>query len=154
MFAAAHLDDKKMNVLKLGPYRRQPILTPQSDPIRASRMLVDDFAAMVNRYLQDPKKKILSDQASTNDVVIQIVELQKKMHSLPTHPPAEEIEAVNKEVASLHSTIREWLRLEAFIQRGYRAQYIVNYLGQVEAILAYASHKERSDKNSLAGITQ
>ncbi|HEY9755653.1 MAG TPA: family 10 glycosylhydrolase [Oculatellaceae cyanobacterium] len=154
MFAAAHLDDKKVNVLKLGPYRRQPILTPQSEPIKASRMLVDDFAAMVNRYLQDPKKKILSDQASTNDVVIQIVELQKKMHALPAHPSADEIESVNKDVASLHSTIREWLRLEAFIQRGFRAQYIVNYLGQVEAILSYASHKVRSEKNSIAGITQ
>ena len=152
IFAVAHLDDKKMNVLKLGPYRRQPILTPQSEPIRASRMLVDDFAAMVNRYLQDPKKKILSDQASTNDVVIQIVELQKKMHALPTHPSAEEIESVSKDVASLHSTIREWLRLEAFIQRGFRAQYIVNYLGQVEAILSYASHKTRSEKSSIAGI--
>ena len=66
MFAAAHLDDKKVNLLKLGPYRRQPLLTPQSEPIRASRLLVDDFAAMVNRYLQDPKKHILSDQASTD----------------------------------------------------------------------------------------
>jgi uncharacterized lipoprotein YddW (UPF0748 family) len=152
MFAMAHLDDKKMNVLKLGPYRRAPILTPQSDPIRASRLLVDDFASMVNRYLQDPKKKILSDQASTNDVMIQIVELQKKMHALPAHPPAEEVEAVRKDVMALHSTIREWLRLEAFIQRGYRAQYIVNYLDQVEAILSYAGHKNRSEKNSLAGI--
>jgi uncharacterized lipoprotein YddW (UPF0748 family) len=152
MFAAAHLDDKKLNVLKVGPYRRAPILTPQSEPIRASRMLVDDFASMVNRYLQDPKKKILSDQASTNDVMIQIVELQKKMHALPAHPPAEEIEAVRKDVAALHSTIREWLRLEAFIQRGYRAQYIANYLDQVEAILTYAGHKNRTEKNSLAGI--
>ena len=154
MFAAAHLDDKKVNVLKLGPYRRQPLLTPQSEPIRASRLLVDDFAALVNRYLQDPKKKILSDQASTNDVVIQIVELQKKMHALPAHPPVEELEAVNHDVNSLHNTIREWLRLEAFIQRGYRAQYIVNYLAQVEAILSYASHKMKAEKNSLAGISQ
>ena len=115
-------------------------------------MLLDDFSTMVNGYLQDPKKKILSDQASTNDVIIQIVELQKKMHALANHPSADEIEAVNKDVNSLHSTIREWLRLEAFIQRGYRAQYIVNYLGQVEAILSYASHKVRSEKNSLAGV--
>ncbi|MFT2525979.1 hypothetical protein ACMWQA_26380, partial [Escherichia coli] len=35
MFAAAHLDDKKTNVLKAGPYRRQPLLTPQSEPLRA-----------------------------------------------------------------------------------------------------------------------
>ncbi|HMO22655.1 MAG TPA: hypothetical protein PKC98_16980, partial [Candidatus Melainabacteria bacterium] len=43
----------------------------------------------------------------------------------------------------LHNTVKEWLRLEAFIQRGFRAQYIVDYLGQVEAILSYASHRAK-----------
>jgi len=151
MFAAAHLDDKKVALLKLGPYRRQPLLTPQSEPIRASRLLVDDFSAMVNRYLQDPKKHILSDQASTNDVLQQIDAIQKIMHSLNNKSTPDQLEAVNKDVTNLHNTIREWLRLEAFIQRGFRAQYIVNYLGQVEAILSYASHRARALNNTLAG---
>ncbi len=150
MFAAAHLDDKKVNVLKLGPYRRQPLLTPQSEPLRASRLLVDDFASMVNRYLQDPQKHILSDQASTNDVLQQIDAIQKSLHGLNSKSSPEAIEAVLKDVTSLHTTIKNWLRLEAFIQRGFRAQYIVSYLGQVEAILSYASHKARWVNNSLA----
>jgi DNA-binding FrmR family transcriptional regulator len=145
MFAVAHLDDKKINVLKVGPYRRQPMMTPQSEPLRASRLLVDDFSAMVNRYLQDPSKHILSDQASTNDVLTQIESIQKAMHSLNARATGDQIDGVLKDITGLHSTIREWLRLEAFIQRGYRAQYIVNYLGQVEAILSYASHKVRTE---------
>ena len=145
MFAAAHLDDNKIDVLKVGPYRRQPIMTPQSEPMRASRLLVDDFAAMVNRYLQDPSKHILSDQASTNDVLVQIDSIQRSMHGLSNKANAEQIDAVLKDVTNLHGTIKDWLRLEAFIQRGYRAQYIVAYLGQVEAILSYASHKARCE---------
>ncbi|HEY9713384.1 MAG TPA: family 10 glycosylhydrolase [Chroococcales cyanobacterium] len=154
MFACAHLDDKKMDMLKSGPYRRQPLLTPQSDPYRAARLLTDDFAAMVNRYLMDPKKHILSDQASTNDVLMQIEAIQKNMRTLGKHSTAEQIEAVNKDVTNLHNTIKEWLRLEAFIQRGFRAQYIANYLGQVEAILSYSSHKARALSNSLADTQQ
>ncbi|CAN5626426.1 family 10 glycosylhydrolase [soil metagenome] len=150
MFAAAHLDDKKSNVLKVGPYRRQPLMTPQSEPLRASRLLVDDFAAMVNRYLQDPQKHIMSDQASTNDVLQQIDAIQKSMHGLNSKSSPEAIESVLKDVTTLHNTIKNWLRLEAFIQRGFRAQYIVSYLGQVEAILSYASHKAKSVNNSLA----
>ncbi|MBS2002577.1 MAG: family 10 glycosylhydrolase [Cyanobacteria bacterium SZAS LIN-5] len=153
MFAAAHLDDKKSNVLKVGPYRRQPLLTPQSEPLRASRLLVDDFAAMVNRYLQDPQKHIMSDQASTNDVLQQIDAIQKSMHSLNSKSSPESIEAVLKDVTTLHNTIKNWLRLEAFIQRGYRAQYIVSYLGQVEAILSYASHKAKSLNHTLDETT-
>jgi DNA-binding FrmR family transcriptional regulator len=148
MFAVAHLDDNKINVLKVGPYRRQPMMTPQSEPIRASRLLVDDFAAMVNRYLQDPSKHILSDQASTNDVLVQIDSIQRAMHGLNNKATADQIDAELKDITNLHATIREWLRLEAFIQRGYRAQYIVSYLGQVEAILSYASHKARTESSS------
>ncbi len=57
---------------------------------------------------------------------------------------------------NLHETIKNWLRLEAFVQRGFRAQYIVGYLGQVEAILSYAAHKGRSGglvPTSVAGAT-
>ncbi len=143
MFAAAQLDDKKLNVLKSGPYRKEPILTPQSDPLRASRILIDDFVGLVNRYLHAPQKHILSDQASTNQILGQIEQMQKYVHQLPQNPSVEQIEELRKEVADLHETIKNWLRLEAFIQRGYRAQYIVNYLAQVEAILSYAAHKAK-----------
>lgn len=151
MFAVAHLDDKKLNVLKVGPYRKQPLLTPQSEPLRASRLLVDDFAAMVNRYLQDPRTHILSDQASTNDVLTQIDSIQRSLHQLGSSATPDEIDSVLKDVTSLHSTVKNWLRLEAFIQRGFRAQYIASYLGQVEAILSYASHKVKSQSPALAG---
>lgn len=152
MFAAAHLDDNKMNVLKIGPYRRQPLMTPQSEPVRACRLLVDDFAAMVNRYLQDPSKHILSDQASTNDVLTQIDSIQRAMHALPAKANANQLDVVLKDITNLHNTIKEWLRLEAFIQRGYRAQYIVSYLGQVEAILSYASHKARTENGNTVAV--
>jgi hypothetical protein len=155
MFAVAHLDDKKINMLKVGPYRRPTTMTPQSDPIKASRLLFDDFSTMVNRYLQDPKKRIMSDTASTNDVVNQLDSVQKSLHNLSSNPKAEEIDAVLKDVTSLHATVREWLRLEAFIQRGFRAQYIANYLSQVEAILSYAAqHARTTTAGSSAIATQ
>ncbi len=153
LFAAAQLDDKKINILKSGPYRRDPILTPQSDPVRASRILTDDFANLVNRYLHAPQKHILSDQASTNDVISQIEHIQKSVHQLSANASAAQLDELHQDISNLHETIKNWLRLEAFIQRGYRAQYIVNYLAQVEAILSYASHKAKckSGTNSVVG---
>lgn len=152
MFAVAQLDDKKVGLLKSGPYRKATVLTPQSEPMRASRMLVDDFANMVNRYLQDPQKRILSDQASTNDVLSQIEQVQREVRTLTPKSSAAQIDAVVSDITNLHESVKNWLRLEAFIQRGYRAQYIVNYLGQVEAILNYASHKAKfAMPTSVAG---
>jgi hypothetical protein len=154
MFAVAHLDDKKVGVLKVGPFRRPTIVTPQGEPIKAARLLVDDFAAMVNRYLQDPRKRIMSDTASTNDVVNQIDSVQKRVHALNFKATSEDIDSTLKDVTALHNTCKEWLRLEAFIQRGFRAQYIANYLSQVEAILCYASQHAKlqtSQPGTLAG---
>lgn len=152
LFAVAQLDDAKLNLLKVGPYRKQALLTPQSAPIRASRLLVDDFASMVNRYLQDPQKHILSDQASTNEVLSQIMAIQRDLHRLSEDAKPADVDAIASQVAALHANIREWLRLEAFVQRGFRAQYIANYLNQVQAILQYASHRARSEEQLLAGF--
>ena len=138
------MDDKKQNVLRVGPYRKQPLLTPQSEPITASRILVDDFAAMVNRYLQDPKKRILSDQSSTNEIMSEIESVQQAVHDLPDKATADEILKVDKAIRTLHANAQDWLRLEAFIQRGFRAQYIASYLAQVEAILSYAAHRAKT----------
>lgn len=150
MFAVAQLDDKKIKMLKLGPYRRNALLTPQADPVKASRLLMDDFSALVNRYLQDPTKHILSDQASTNEVISQIESIQRELHGLRPNASGEELAEVNAHVKSLESAIREWLRIEAFAQRGFRAQYIVSYLGQVRAILSYAAHKAKTNHQQVA----
>lgn len=149
MFAVAQLDDKKINVLRMGPYRRMPLLTPQSDPIRAGRLLIDDFAALVNRYLQDPQKHILSDQASTNEVLQQIESVQRQMHALRPQSTGPEISDANKGVTALQTSVHDWLRIEAFVQRGYRAQYIASYLSQVQAILNYAAHKANTQTQSI-----
>lgn len=151
MFAVAQLDDNKVNILRMGPYRRMPLLTPQQDPIKASRLLIDDFSALVNRYLQDPQKHILSDQASTNDVLTQIETVQRQMHELRPNASAEEIADVNKNVVNLQSMVRDWLRIEAFVQRGFRAQYITSYLSQVQAILSYAGHRAKTQTQAIGG---
>jgi uncharacterized lipoprotein YddW (UPF0748 family) len=153
MFAAAQLDDKKVAILKMGPYRRMPLLTPQQDPIRASRLLIDDFSALVNRYLQDPQKHILSDQASTNEVLTQIESVQRQMHELRPTASSEDLAEANKQVNNLQSLVRDWLRIEAFVQRGFRAQYITGYLAQLQAVLSYATHKAKTHQVQVISDT-
>lgn len=148
MFACAQLDDKKLELLRLGPYRRQTILTPQSDPLRASQLLLDNFAYLVNRYLQDPRKRILSDQSSTNQVLSDLMALQAEMHKLTYNSTPGELDTVVVHVGSLQDQVKDWLRLEAFAQRGFRAQYIANYLEQVKSIMSYAAQRAHCGNGS------
>jgi len=150
LFAVAQLDDKKLNLLKIGPYRHQALMTPQSNPIRATTLLVDDFVSIVNRYMQDPRKRVISDTASTNEVIQEINNVQKAAHALDTHANPDEIEKVKQQVVRLHSLTKDWLRIDAFAQRGFRAQYIISYLGQIESILTYAKHKAMTQAHSVA----
>jgi hypothetical protein len=73
------------------------------------------------------------------------------MHQLSDNATPADLDCVSKEIISLHKMIKEWLRLEAFVQRGFRAQYIANYLSQVEAIMSYAAHKAKTEAQMLAG---
>lgn len=141
LFAVAQLDDKKLNLLRIGPYRRPAVMTPQSDPIKASTLLVDDFVSTVGRYLADPKKRVISDTASTNEVVKEIDGVQKAVHSLKLNAQAHDINKVKDNVSRLRKSMKEWLRIDAFAQRGFRAQYMLSYLTQIESILTYAAHK-------------
>lgn len=150
LFAVAQLDDKKLNLLRIGPYRKEAMMTPQADPIRAGQLLVDDFVATVNRYLHDPSKRVISDTASTNEVVRDIDAVQKEVHQLTANSDAANINNVRQHVNELSHQVKEWLRIEAFAQRGFRAQYIINYLSQVESILTYAAHRIQSQSNSVA----
>jgi uncharacterized lipoprotein YddW (UPF0748 family) len=150
LFATAQLDDKKLNLLKIGPYRRQAIMTPQSNPLRATTLLVDDFVATVNRYMQDPGKRVISDTASTNEVSAEIDKMQKQAHALEPQSTPREIEKVKAQVLHLHNLAKDWLRIDAFAQRGFRAQYILSYLSQIESILTYAEHKAETQNRSVA----
>jgi uncharacterized lipoprotein YddW (UPF0748 family) len=141
LFAVAQLDDKKLNLLSIGPYRKPAVMTPQSDPIKASTLLVDDFVSTVGRYLADPKKRVIADTASTNEVVKEIETVQKTVHSLKAGSGAVDIDKVKDDVVQLRKLMREWLRIDAFAQRGFRAQYMLSYLSQIESILTYASHR-------------
>ena len=96
----------------------------------------------------------MSDTASTNDVVKQIDSVQKEIYALNAGSKAAEIDQVLKDVTALHNTIKEWLRLEAFIQRGFRAQYIANYLSQVEAILSYGSQRAKTQSELNGAVAQ
>ena len=147
LFAVAQLDDKKLDLLRIGPYRRPAVMTPQADPIKASTLLVDDFVSTVARYLADPKKRVISDTASTNEVVKEIAGVQKAVHSLKSQASAADIDQVKSSVLELRKLMREWLRIDAFAQRGFRAQYMLSYLGQIESILTYAAHKGGTQAN-------
>lgn len=152
LFAAAQLDDKKLNLLKVGPYRRQALMTPQSDPIKACTLLVDDFVATVNRYMHDPSKRVISDTASTNEVVREIDNLQKQAHALNSNAGQAEIDKVKAQAVQVHNLAKDWLRIDAFAQRGFRAQYIISYLAQIESILTYASHKAVTHEKTVAEL--
>ncbi len=150
LFAVAQLDNDKMSLLKLGPYRKPATLTPQSQPIIASKLLFKDFSNMVYKYLQDPQKHIMSDQASTNDVLYRIKLIQGKFDNLDANANSSQIEDVTYDIKILSEKVNNWLRLEAFIKRGFRAQYIANYLTQVTSILSYAEQKSLRSENKIS----
>jgi uncharacterized lipoprotein YddW (UPF0748 family) len=144
MFAAAQLDDNKASVLQLGPYRKSPLMTPQSDPLRAATIIFDSFARSISRYVQDPERPIVSDRASTNDILTQTESIQRILHSLPSNASVPQISAVADAIAALNASVKDWLAIESFAKRAPRANYINSTIDQASSILSYAAHKSKT----------
>lgn len=143
MFAAAQLDDNKSSLLQLGPYRKSPLMTPQSDPVRAATIIFDGFARGINRYVQDPERPIISDRASTNEIITQTESIQKVLHSMPANPNVMQISAVADSISALNASVKEWLAIESFAKRAPRANYISSTIDQASSILNYAVYKSK-----------
>lgn len=150
MFAVAQLDENKTSLLKMGPYRRAPLMTPQADPIAAVKLIFDNFARAVGRYATDPERPIVSDRASTNEVLCRIETIQRQLHSMPTNAGGEQITAMSNTINELNSTVADWLATDTFAKRTPRALYITSYLDQARAILSYAAHHSKTKAASLA----
>ncbi len=149
MFAVAQLDEKKSGVLQLGPYRRPPVMTPQSDPLRATTLIFDGFAKMIGRYVQDPERPIVSDRSITNEVLTQTDSIQRSLHTMQAgRPSSAQIASLSKQISALDQSVKEWLSLESFVKRDPRARYITSYLGQATSLLTYAAHKATIQANA------
>lgn len=152
MFAAAQLDDNKSSVLQLGPYRKSPLMTPTSDPVRAATLIFDNFAKGISRYVQDPERPIVSDRASTNEILTQTETLQKILHGMPNNAGADQLSSVADQLASLNTAVKDWLAIESFAKRAPRANYISTTIDQASYILTYAAHKSKMRAAQLQAV--
>ena len=151
MFAAAQLDDNKSTVLQIGPYRKSPLMTPTSNPVRAATLIFDSFAKSITRYVQDPERPIVSDRASTNDIITQTESIQRTLHSMQSDADSSQIIAISTALNNLNSSVKDWLAIESFAKRGPRARYISTTIDQANYILTYAAHKAKTSKTQLGG---
>ncbi|MBX9690291.1 MAG: family 10 glycosylhydrolase [Candidatus Obscuribacterales bacterium] len=151
MFAAAQLDDNKSNVLQLGPYRKSPLMTPTSDPVKAATLVFDSFAHSISRYVQDPERPIVSDRASTNEILTQTEAIQRILHSMPTNASAEQLNSISSLLNALNISVKDWLAIESFAKRAPRANYISTTIEQANYILNYAAHKSKMRAQAISG---
>ncbi len=151
MFAAAQLDDNKSSVLQIGPYRKSPLMTPTSDPLKAATLVFDSFAHSISRYVQDPERPIVSDRAFTNDILSQTESIQRILHSLNADANPQELASISAALDALDTSVKEWLAIETFAKRAPRANYISTTIDQANYILSYAAHKSRMKAEAARG---
>lgn len=151
MFAAAQLDDNKSTVLQIGPYRKSPLMTPTSDPLRAATVIFDSFARSISRYIQDPERPIVSDRAATNEIITQTEAIQRTLHGMHADADSTQIAAISTALNNLNTSVKDWLAIESFAKRAPRAKYISTTIDQANYILTYAAHKSKMAKAQLGG---
>lgn len=140
IFAMAHLNNDKLDILETGPYRNKSLVIPNRNPMKASSLLLEDFLVRVHRFINNDKIFSLSD--GTEDRVKQSAQnLYALIQESSSRPTIQNINKAYEKSLELSKLVDDWLSFENNIRPG-RVRLLTDYLNQISSILQYAKHKQ------------
>ena len=151
IFAMAHLNNDKLDILETGPYRNKSLVIPNRDPMKASSLLLEDFLVRVHRFINNGKIFCMSENQE-KEVKATAQDLYTLIQSATADPSLSKIDNAYEKSQQLSTQVKEWLSFENNLRPG-RVRLLTDYLNQISSILAYARHKEatkykRTPRNS------
>ena len=136
MFAMAHLDDDKLNALKLGPYKVKPATAPHHEPLNGLAQLSGEFQHQLNLMIlqgemtQMKPSDIQVLQQTAQGLSTQIQSLTLQTQSL------EAMRALQNQFWVLNQKTLDWLKRED-ATHPFRVQYFKQYLERLNRMLNY-----------------
>lgn len=140
LFAMAHLNNDKLEILETGPYRNKSLVIPNRNPMKASSLLLEDFLVRVHRFINNDKIFSLSDD-SENKVKQSAQNLYALIQESSSNPTTQNINNAYEKSIELSGLVKDWLSYENNIRPG-RVRLLTDYLNQISSILQYAKHKQ------------
>jgi uncharacterized lipoprotein YddW (UPF0748 family) len=140
IFAMAHLNQDKKNILENGPYRNKSLVIPNRDPMKASSLLLEDFLVRVHRFVSNGKIFSLSQDEETQ-VKNSAQELYALIQDATVSPNPDKLDTAYRKSLELSTLTKDWLSFESNVRPG-RVRLLTDYLNQISSILAYARHKQ------------
>lgn len=137
LFAAEHLDKTKQELLKKGAFREKAVLLPYNDPFLASKILLNDFHSIVEKFTLVRRREILADSETEKQVYNLTQELKNELQN---YSQIKIVDIENK-LSSLEKKVKEWLSLEKYLNRDQRTFYITSYLDQIKTLIGYTKGK-------------
>lgn len=142
IFAMAHLNKDKLDILETGPYRNKSLVIPNRDPMKASSLLLEDFLVRVHRFINNGKIFSISKD-NESKVKNYAQDLYTLIQQATSNPSPEKLELAYKKSIELSNLAKDWLSFENNLRPG-RVRLLTDYLNQITAILAYAKHKQET----------
>lgn len=145
LFAMAHLNEDKLNILETGPYRNKSLVVPNRDPIKASSLLLEDFIIRVYRFINNGKIFTITkdDEQKVKTVSNELYSVLQKANIRSTNI---NINLACDKAKELSKVVKDWLSYENNLRPG-RVRALTDYLDQINSILAFAKHKQETQFN-------
>jgi len=133
LFATEHLDTRKEELLRKGPFREETIIVPYNDPLLSCQKLLEEFSFIIDKFVAGKSLLVLADSQTRKDVYYLTQELKNDFKNFTP----EKSNDIEKKLTSLQLKVKDWLSLEKYLDRDERAVYISTYLDQVRTLLHY-----------------
>lgn len=145
LFAMAHLNEDKLNILETGPYRNKSLVVPNRDPLKASSLLLEDFIIRVHRFINNGKIFTITkdDEQKVKVVSNELYSILQKAKIQSTNY---NVNLAYDKAQELSKVVKSWLGFESNLRPG-RVRLLTDYLDQISSILAFAKHKQETNIN-------
>ncbi|OGI22636.1 MAG: hypothetical protein A2255_10860 [Candidatus Melainabacteria bacterium RIFOXYA2_FULL_32_9] len=143
IFAMAHLDPDKSELLEIGPYRFKEAKAPNSNPVNSARILVEEFLYNVNSLKQDDSSLIAIRKYTGNAVIAEAGKTHAYILKLLNNPTPTNIQQAIVMLRELENLTQRWLMVDSSI-KPTKLKLLTTYLKEAQILLSYEHHKQSS----------
>ncbi len=143
LFAGAHLDAEKIEVLGSGPYKAMNSLPPHRDVVKSLQLVLEDYH---QKFVTLQAKGALANLPGPQAQAIQgaITQLNEQLSILstfknPAHMPSDHLMAAQQALSGLQTATGSWLQTET--ENRYRARYFNQKVQLLGELLGYLIDK-------------
>ncbi|MFH0702850.1 MAG: family 10 glycosylhydrolase [bacterium] len=145
IFAMAHLDNEKAELLSSGPYRIKNAKIPAKNPLSSACALIEEFLYNINTIKQFQDNYFVENNCFIDEIISETGKVHTYILGVSDQPSLPDIEEALLMMQKLEYLANNWLITEKQLKPATVKQ-LLSYLTEAKELILYEQHKQNQAK--------